>query len=153
MSLGQLADAVGRSSSSVRRWERDEVPPALTIMQALAEALSVDVEQLDALRPALVDEVSIAAREGDTASGSTIEQPLVEPSQEAFATQGVVPDRRLGLFGDLWNSVFAQKESWIGWVRGGLTTVFVLVMVYILFWAVGELYDALFDVWHSFGTG
>ncbi|KAA3636310.1 MAG: XRE family transcriptional regulator, partial [Armatimonadetes bacterium] len=36
MSLGQLAASIGRSSSSVRRWERDEVAPAITVMPALA---------------------------------------------------------------------------------------------------------------------
>ena len=35
-SLSQLAAAVGRSSSSVRRWERDEVPPAIGIIDELA---------------------------------------------------------------------------------------------------------------------
>ncbi|MDJ0790940.1 MAG: helix-turn-helix transcriptional regulator, partial [Acidimicrobiia bacterium] len=51
MSLAQLAAAVGRSSSSVRRWERGEVPPAKAIVGDLAAALDLEVSDLDALRP------------------------------------------------------------------------------------------------------
>ncbi|MDA2979681.1 MAG: helix-turn-helix transcriptional regulator [Actinomycetota bacterium] len=158
MSLGQLAERLGRSSSSVRRWERDEVSPAIAIMPSLAEALAVDVETLQERRPQLEDLDDTGSH---TAGGeqihSTIEQPVVaglrNDGSDDSGSQNVgrmaVP---LGLFGDMWNTVFAKKTSWIGWVRGVSTALVLVVMVFVLVWAAGELLEALSDVWHSVGT-
>ena len=159
MSLGQLAERLGRSSSSVRRWERDEVSPALAIMPSLAEALAVDVETMQERRPVLQDPEETGSH---TAGGqrirSTIEQPVVAVVPGAGSDDsGSEPVGRmavpLGLFGDMWNSVFANKTSWIGWVRGVSTAVVLVVMVFVLVWATGELLEALSDVWNSLGTG
>jgi transcriptional regulator with XRE-family HTH domain len=159
MSLGQLAEQLGRSSSSVRRWERDEVSPALAIMPSLAEALAVEVESLQERRPVLEDPDETGSH---TAGGqqirSTIEQPVVavlpvvgsDDSGSQPAGRMAVP---LGLFGDMWNSAFARKTSWIGWVRGVSTAVVLVVMVFVLVWATGVLLQALSDVWNSLGTG
>ena len=160
MSLGQLAETVGRSSSSVRRWERDEVAPALTIMPVLAEALEVDLGSLEAKRPVFAgeDETGSLTATGER-SGSTIEQPIVvpvatgvsEPANNGHASE--LGRNRLGVFGEMWNTVFANKASWIGWVRGGLTAGALIVMVIVLFWALGELLESLREVWDSFGSG
>lgn len=152
MSLGQLAETLGRSSSSVRRWERDEVAPALTIMPALADALNVDLGALESRRPVFVDDDDTGSHTaGGERTGSTIEQPKVVPtSSEPVKDQ---TSRHLGVFGDMWNTVFANKQSWIGWVRGGLTAAALIFIVIVLFWALGELFDALRQVWDSFGSG
>jgi flagellin-like protein len=53
----------------------------------------------------------------------------------------------------MWNTVFAEKESWIGWVRGIGTALVLLLFVFVLIWAGGEFVDAISEVWHSFGSG
>lgn len=154
MSLGQLAARIGRSPSSVRRWERDEVAPAISVMPQLADVLDVDVVALERRRPVLHDPDAPMASDAREQKPSTIEQPVVPPSNGPLRTDALPGARRhLGLFGEMWNSVFAEKESWIGWVRGIGTAVILLLFFLVLIWAVGEFVDAISDVWHSFGTG
>jgi len=153
MSLGQLAATVGRSSSSVRRWERDEVAPALTIMPVLAEALEIDVRELEVRRPAVTDSDDTGQHIAGGESGSTIEQPVVVLDEQSQPPEQAPHRSQVGFVGDLWNSMFDSKDSWIGWIRGALTAVFVIIMILVLVWAIGELFDALRDVWGSFGTG
>ena len=52
----------------------------------------------------------------------------------------------------LWNSVFAEKESWIGWFRGIATALVLVLFVFVLIWAAGEFIEAITDVWDSFGS-
>jgi transcriptional regulator with XRE-family HTH domain len=155
MSLGQLATAVGRSSSSVRRWERDEVAPALTIMPVLADALDIDVAVLEERRVGQPEEAEV----DDEASGPispgtgshTIEQPaVVVPAEPPPSPEH---SSKLGLFGDMWATVFEDKESWIGWARGITTALILIVMLIVLVWATGELFSALKEVWDSLGAG
>lgn len=152
MSLGQLAGEIGRSSSSVRRWERDEVAPALTVMPVLAEVLEIDVAELESRRPgAASDEIEEAPIDTAFEGPSTIEQSAVVPEPAATPQQ---PARsRLGLFGDMWAALFDGKDSWIGWARGIATTVAVVVLLVVFVWAAGELLGALKEVWDSLGTG
>lgn len=154
MSLGQLAASIGRSSSSVRRWERDEVAPAITVMPALADALGVDLGDLEAKRPSPTDiDDSGPHTAGGDARPPTLEQPVVAPAGESATDSSLQDAASVGLFGDMWNTLFANKDSWIGWVRGIATTVALIVMVIILWWAVGELWDGLLEIWDSFGAG
>ena len=74
MSLGQLAAAVGRSSSSVRRWERGEVPPAAGIIDDLASALDIDADELRRLRPQPVTAVAQAPSPEAVASAAAATQ-------------------------------------------------------------------------------
>ncbi len=154
MSLGQLAASIGRSSSSVRRWERDEVAPAITVMPALAEVLGVEVGVLEAKRPSLADFDDTGPH---TAGGDdrppTLEQPVVAPLGQSEPDSHAQGEASGGLFGDMWNTLFANKNSWIGWARGIATTVALIVMVVILWWAVGELWGGLLEIWDSFGAG
>lgn len=158
MSLGQLATEIGRSSSSVRRWERDEVAPALTVMPVLADALKVDVGELEKRRPGLVDDsASVGSDDESTDAGSssagpsTLEQQAVQVTSPDPATDST--SSRLGLFGDMWSALFEGKDAWIGWVRGIATAVIIIVLLVIFVWAVGELFTALKQVWDSLGTG
>jgi transcriptional regulator with XRE-family HTH domain len=148
MSLGQLASKVGRSSSSVRRWERDEVAPALAVVPVLADALGVDVDELEHRRPGV-----------DQSAGPVVEEKLTHTTMEQPLVRAVAPENpdrpstsRLGLFGDMWASISADKASWIGWARGIATAIALIVMLIIFLWAVGELFDALRDVWNSLDT-
>ena len=175
MSLAQLAAAVGRSSSSVRRWERGEVPPAKAIMGDLASALDLDESQLDELRPSSSNH--LPQSDGDASLGdgqvssegravrpdgrkhTTLEQPIVAPDAGALppngspATTGPSPDSSRsssGLVGDIVASYRAWTEDWSGWIRGGLTLALLIVMLVVLIWAIGELLDALGEIWDSF---
>lgn len=154
MSLGQLAAALDRSSSSVRRWERDEVAPAITIMPALAEVLGVDVGVLEAMRPSFgwsddVDPEPPRTEERPATHDQPVVAPMAVQVPEAPSHRG----RPAGFFSDLWQALFSSKETWIGWARGVATAVALIVMVVILWWAIGELWDGLREIWRSFGAG
>jgi len=159
MSLGQLASAVGRSSSSVRRWERGEVAPAIGIVPELARVLDLDESSLSALRPSPVESHD-GASEGPEqgAHPTTIEDAAVKVTSVERGSVPPVPGltddaRGPGIVADLRNAVFGQKDSWIGWARGILTTVALVAMLVILVWALGEMASALGDVWNSFDIG
>lgn len=47
LSLGQLASAVGRTASSVRRWEKDDALPTAAVLDQLADLLEIDREELE----------------------------------------------------------------------------------------------------------
>jgi transcriptional regulator with XRE-family HTH domain len=153
MSLGQLAATVGRSPSSVRRWERDEVAPATAVVPQLAVALDVDVSALEERRPDVADPDPSVVDHVEEKKFTTVEQPAA-PSQETPVVPAVKPERkpRVGIIGEMWNSIFAEKESWIGWVRGIGTALVLLLFFLVLVWAGGEFIDAVSDVWHSFGS-
>lgn len=153
LSLGQLAATLGRSPSSVRRWERDEVAPALALMPELAVALDVDLSALEERRPSAIESDQGTASDASDKTFSTIEQPVVA-SQDVLPTADIQSPakRSVGLFGEMWNSVFAEKESWIGWVRGIATALVLLLFFVMLIWAGGEFIDAISDVWQSFGS-
>jgi transcriptional regulator with XRE-family HTH domain len=153
MSLGQLAATIGRSPSSVRRWERDEVAPATAVVPQLAVALDVDVSALEERRPDVEDPDPSVVDNAEEKKLTTIEQP-VATSQEAPVVPAVKPERRprVGIIGEMWNSIFAEKESWIGWVRGIGTALVLLLFFIVLVWAGGEFIDAVSDVWNSFGS-
>jgi len=79
MSLGQLASAVGRSSSSVRRWERGEVAPAATVLSKLQAILEIEPAVLNAPMPVSVESPDAGSEEVEVPDGrvSTVEQPIL----------------------------------------------------------------------------
>lgn len=145
LSLGQLAELVGRSSSSVRRWERDEVAPAPGIVPTLASVLEVPESELIALRSSTTDDGN---RDEDTESHDGIGDPVLAPMQEP-AEDPPVTGTRVGFFGDLWSSMTSLSLDWRPWARGLGTAAALIVMLIIFVWAVGELFDALGEVWDS----
>lgn len=155
MSLGQLAASVGRSSSSVRRWERGEVPPAIGIIDDLAKVLDLDPDELRSLRPD-PDQVTVSD-ELDTPSPATPIDviPRIESTSPAFGSEpqpdARAPGRRPpGFIGDVVEVVRGLTAGWTGWIRGLLTFAVLLVMAIILVWALGELFGALGEIWNSF---
>jgi len=159
MSLGQLASAVGRSSSSVRRWERGEVAPAIGIVPELARVLDLDESALSELRPSQVEPQDMESKQLELGGGhTTIEDAVMKVPNVRSRSVAQSPDpasdaRSRGIVADLKHAIFGQKESWIGWVRGILTTVVLIAMLVVLVWAIGELASAVADIWGSFETG
>ncbi len=159
LSLGQLASKVGRSSSSVRRWERDEVPPAIGVMSDLAAALELDEEELQRLRPGSVEATAASPASSEepltrsTLEGETVSNGAVATHHPAEMGPDVVPKNGGGVLSDLSRALLGSKSSWIGWVRGIMTTVVLIAMLFVFLWALGELFDALREVLDSFDVG
>lgn len=157
MSLGQLASAVGRSSSSVRRWERGEVAPAAGVLPKLGAILEIEPSVLDTARPESSTPSNEEESEASEKRVTTVEQP---PVQEAPSRDGSVeeegqerPARGAGLMTDVWAVLVPSDRGWVGWLRGLLTTGALILMIFVLVWAVGELFDALRAVLASFDVG
>ena len=164
MSLGQLASAVGRSSSSVRRWERGEVPPAIGIIDDLADVLDLDAAELRALRPGARDAVQpepLPGLEERTPAGPAASSepevidldrvPIIRPPETPPDSERQL--RPPGFVSDVVEVVRRATESWAGWIRGALTAGVLLVMAIVLVWAMAELFQALGEVWDSFDAG
>ncbi len=159
MSLGQLASAVGRSSSSVRRWERGEVAPAVTVLSKLKAILEIDPVDLDGAKltstdPLDADEEKV---DGQDQRISTVEQPVVGGA--ALRSAQPSPEKRTslasngGMISDVWSALTSGDRSWVGWLRGLLTAAVLVLMIFVLFWALGELFDALRAILDSFDVG
>lgn len=149
MSLGQLASAIGRSSSSVRRWERGEVTPAVSVVPKLAAILEIDPDKFNEL-------MSSATESSGGKSSSTLEQPVVEgdeDSRERDQQPTQASDSESGLLADTWRAITSGGRGWIGWIRGLLTAGVLILMLFVLIWAVGELFGALDAVMDSFDVG
>jgi transcriptional regulator with XRE-family HTH domain len=172
LSLGQLASAVGRSASSVRRWERGESAPAADVLGDLATVLDLDEEELGAMVAAAHPDRTEAEPAG--VSDSDIEEkPQISAETPAVKTtiedDDVVADvadyfetaapaapppaqRQPSRYGRISSAVWGRRDSWIGWVRGFLTALALLFLFMGLMWALGELLTALKDVLGSFST-
>jgi transcriptional regulator with XRE-family HTH domain len=161
MSLGQLASAVGRSSSSVRRWERGEVAPAASVLPKLVAILDIDPQGLrhdgDTPTPVPEPEDDTAASDSEGVRVSTVEQPVVESDDApASLTEPVPPPASTsdgGIFIEAWNVIVRSGHGWKAWIRGVVTLAVLIVMLLVLLWAVGELIDALGQVLDSFDVG
>lgn len=161
MSLGQLASAVGRSSSSVRRWERGEVAPAASVLPKLSAILDIDPQGLhhDEVTPATEPEPEDDTPAGDSegVSVSTVEQPVIEsddaPAPLAEPVSPPAPTGDGGIFAEAWNVIVRSGHGWKGWIRGVVTLAVLIVMLLVLVWAVGELINALGQVLDSFDVG
>lgn len=159
MSLGQLATAVGRSSSSVRRWERGEVAPAASVLPKLSAVLEIDVQSLrdDVSVPSTGSEEESSESKAQNGRVSTVEQPVIADGQQPAPSPQVVPvvptPSEGGALSSFWGSVTKGGQGWMGWIRGALTVVTLVVMLFVLVWALGELFSALGSVLDSFDVG
>jgi transcriptional regulator with XRE-family HTH domain len=154
MSLGQLASAVGRSSSSVRRWERGEVAPAASVLPKLAAILEIDPKLLE--EQASSDSVAPTSTTGNDGRVSTVEQPAVGvsgTSDPASQVAVAAPSSRSGFLSGSWSSLTNGDRGWMAWARGLLTVAVLIAMLFVLVWALGELFDALGAVLDSFDVG
>lgn len=159
MSLGQLASAVGRSSSSVRRWERGEVAPAATVLSKLEAILEIDPVDLNGPEMPSTSSLDTDNDRGDGADQriSTVEQAVVDGA--ALQSTQPSPETQTsrasdgGLISDVWSALTSADRSWVGWLRGLLTAAVFVLMIFVLFWALGELFDALRAILDSFDVG
>lgn len=150
MSLGQLASAIGRSSSSVRRWERGEVAPAVSVVPKLAAILDIDPDELR------TTDSAVSGSDETDGRISTVEQAVMDSVGDTDMetdppTNGTVEGS--GFVAEMWASIAGGGRGWMRWVRGLLTAAALVVMLLVFVWAVGELLDALSAVLGSFEVG
>ena len=142
MSMGQLATAVERSTASVRRWERDQGVPAETVVQKLIVVLDLDETETVALAAAPLPVVaappqspapSDATRATSVATTSTSPQAVSSPG---------------GPRGWL-SSLRDPDKPWLGYLRAALTVVTLLILAWVLVWALRGFLDAYGEIWES----
>ena len=158
MSMGQLATSVERSTASVRRWERDEGVPAKGIVNELAAVLdlSEDDVALIAMEPAPATPAPATPRGPTSAPSTPAPSTPAPPSGASQATQaagsrvaGVVavsepaPTGIKSWFAELYN----PANPWLGYLRAALTVVVLIVLAWILVWALAGLFGAVGEIW------
>lgn len=168
LSLGQLASSVGRTASSVRRWEKDEAVPPADVVDKLAAVLEVDRDEL-ALAPEAVDAGAAPTVSAPVDPRYAMLTPDVDQDTEALATPvapsadapaATVPEPEPAEGGaDMVNPVVVWlREFWDPeqrgryYVRAALTAVVLLVFALVLVWALGALLRALGEFWDSIGS-
>jgi transcriptional regulator with XRE-family HTH domain len=155
MSMGQLASAVGRTAASVRRWERDEVLPAADVVQRLAEVLDIDPDDL-AVHPSPPgdDEESgddaMPPTPGPGVETDAMPVPVVEAVTTVSPEIDAEPPAETRGIGYYVDHLFDPDRPYLGYLRATLTVVVALILLWILVWAVGELFEALGRVWDQF---
>ena len=173
LSLGQFASAVGRSSSSVRRWERGESTPSADVVGVVAAVLDLDIRELEAIVASAhasedgteqppttdtdVDDVADSQAPAPRAETTLEDEQAADEIAPYFETPAPVmppptqrPPSRLKRAS---SAIMGHRDSWIGWVRGFLTALALFFLFMGFMWAVGELLTALNEVRGSFSTG
>ncbi|HZJ48733.1 MAG TPA: helix-turn-helix domain-containing protein [Acidimicrobiia bacterium] len=146
MSMGQLAAAVERSTASVRRWERDEGVPAETVVRDLIAVLDLQDDDYPGL-PSRPPSVGVASHSSPSVPESMRATSLASASPSAASGPlPAVSQSRLERFRD-------PNRPWLGYARAGLTVVTLLLIVWVLIWALGGLVDAVGDIWQSLWSG
>ncbi len=148
----------------MRRWERGEVAPAASVLPKLAAILEIDDGSVGDDDHLATGESQGEPSEGERAEPNggdgrvaTVEQPEVvatdppgvehgAPSQPMTSTGG-------GIFTDVWRVLTRGGQGWAAWIRGLLTAGVLVVMLFVMIWALGELFDALAAVLDSFDVG
>ncbi|MEN8234836.1 MAG: helix-turn-helix transcriptional regulator [Actinomycetota bacterium] len=141
LSMGQLAAAVERSTASVRRWERDEGLPAEAVVEKLTNVLNLDSGPFDLPDVAPeIERVPIVKEPPPDATRPTA------ASASGFVTQtGLQAVTRRGLMAEIRD----PSKPWLGYIRATLTTVVLLLLAWVLLWAVGNLVGSVGEIWES----
>ena len=173
LSLGQFASAVGRSSSSVRRWERGESTPSADVVGDVAAVLDLNTKELNAMVASAhaSEDAPEQPVTTDTHVDMVADSPVLAPRAKTtledeqaavemapyFETPAPVmpppaqrPPSRLKRAS---SAIMGHRDSWIGWVRGFLTALALFFLFMGFMWAVGELLTALNEVLGSFSAG
>ncbi|MGB5168410.1 MAG: helix-turn-helix transcriptional regulator [Acidimicrobiia bacterium] len=184
MSMGQLATSVGRSTASVRRWERDEGVPAKGIIDELAAVLDLSDGDLALIwsepdhfatpapltpppatpapatpAPATPAPATPAPATPAPATPAPLTPPPVTPlpqSGESQATQAagsrvvagvaVAEPEPAGIKGWL-AELYDPANPWLGYLRATLTVIVLIILAWILVWALAELFGAVGEIW------
>ena len=147
MSMGQLATSLERSTASVRRWERDEGLPAQGIVDQLANVLGLDEDDL-----ALIETEAAPPPPPPPAAQRP---PAPESAQATQAgtgrVTGVIPvtePEPTGIQG-WWKTLYDPANPWLGYLRAALTVIILLILAWLLVWALAGLFDSVGEVWDS----
>jgi transcriptional regulator with XRE-family HTH domain len=173
LSLGQFASAVGRSPSSVRRWERGEATPSVDVVGDVAAILGLDAEEFGAMIASAhgsedrTEQPLTSDNHPDVVADSPATAPRAKTTLEhEHAAVEIAPyfetptpvmpppvQRPPSRFKRASSAIMGHRDSWIGWVRGFLTALALFFLFMGFMWAAGELLTALKEVLGSFSTG
>lgn len=146
--MGQLAAVVGRSTSAVRRWERDQGLPTKAVVQELIDVLNLDQAETAVLiaRP-LPAAAAAAIAVDDSSSEESSDATRATPSPPTHTTPQAVapPEETVGWFASLHD----PEMPWLGYLRAALTVGGLLVLGWIAIWALLGFLDAFGDIWES----
>jgi len=146
--MGQLATSVERSTASVRRWERDEGVPAQGVVDRLATVLGLDESDLaligsEPLPPAMpppavpphapVQDPSQPTQMGASRVSGVVSVPEPEPT----GVKGWIA------------TLYDPGNPWLGYLRAALTVVILLILAWVLVWALAGLFGSVGEVWDS----
>lgn len=176
--MGQLAAAVDRSTASVRRWERDDGLPTPEVIDTLVVRLGLDPDevddavaatrsedaQLDPLSPVEagdpIDVVPVVDVVEST--GADWEQPNIvgPPPPQPVAPAATSPSPTAWPTASAPVAVVEQDQNilqvlrdparpWLGYIRAALTLVVLGGLLWVLWWAVPEFFDAFGEMWDS----
>jgi len=164
MSMGQLATSVERSTASVRRWERDEGVPARSIIDDLVAVLDLSDDEVALIAsepvqmatPAPATPAPATPAPATPAPATPAPATPAPPSGPSQATQaagsrvtGVVaanepaPTGVRGWFAELYD----PTNPWLGYLRAALTIIVLIVLAWILVWALAGLFNAVGEIW------
>jgi transcriptional regulator with XRE-family HTH domain len=154
LSQAQLGERIGRTASTVRRWESGDATPPASLLPTLAAALQVSPRDLE------------IAFGGDSATPIE-EQPTMAapppvapaPAPAPATAVAAPPQRRRSPLqrapaldqGQGLSYLEDNRQRLRYWLRAALTIVVGIVLLVILMWAFGELRQAIGDVWDLFG--
>jgi len=179
LSMGQLAAAVDRSTASVRRWERDDGLPTPEVIDTLVVRLGLDPDEVnDALAATRGEDeqleplITAPVEAGDPidvvpvvdvveSAGAEWEQPnIVAPPPPQPVASAVTPPPSAWPTASATVAVVEQDQNilqvlrdpdrpWLGYIRAALTLLVLGGLVWVLWWAVPEFFDAFGEMWDS----
>jgi transcriptional regulator with XRE-family HTH domain len=154
MSMGQLATSVGRSTASVRRWERDEGVPAKGIIDELVAVLDLSDDDLALIwsepdhfaTPAPLTPAPLAAPPATPLPQSGESQATQAAGSRVVAGVAVAEPEPAGIKGWL-AELYDPENPWLGYLRATLTVIVLIILAWILVWALAELFGAVGEIW------
>jgi transcriptional regulator with XRE-family HTH domain len=182
LSMGLLAAAVDRSTASVRRWERDDGLPTSEVIDTLVVRLGLDPDEVnDAVAatrdPELEPLITTPAEAGGPidvvpvvevveSAGAEWEQPGIVASSPPppVAPAAVSPPPTVWPTASAPVAVVEKDQNilqvlrdpdrpWLGYIRAALTLAVLGGLLWVLWWAVPEFFDAFSEMWDSLWDG
>jgi hypothetical protein len=144
--MGQLAAAVERSTASVRRWERDEGMPADAVVQQVLTLLDLEDQTFAVVQRPMP--TSSATPEPPVSVSESMRATSVASSSSP-ASSAPTDSAQPGRF----ERLFDPGRPWLGYTRAALTVVTLLLLGWLLIWAVGGLADAVGEIWETLSSG
>lgn len=173
LTQAQLAERIGRTSSTVQRWERGVATPPKSLLPTLATALQVSERDLGVAfgRETAPPVEAVETPTSQPSDGAEVEAPREasgaiaieeQPTMAVPASAPVAsapqakrrsPMRRAPAVDSAEGLSYIERpqQRYRYLLRATLTVVVGIVLLFILFWAFGELRTAIGDVWDLFG--